>query len=322
MPDAPSSAPAAGSPAQPTASPHHSHSQPRDTGRFAGPPQPGGAQFGETPAEAAERIRLQFRENGKDITEELTVQELAELRRRSRAGEMHAREASQRLERADQLAQQARMEREALEASRQSILGDPNALTDFLRKNGGKGFNPMSFLTKALESLLNEQDLTPEQRELAALKAEKAEMEAERERQQQDQRAQDFNRQVAEKRAQWHQTLSDALDQHGMPATEEAIEAASRYTLSAMKQGLRVSPEQVAEYARAQTFHHFSGITKGMDGAAIKQAFPDIYRAVHQHLVSQVRGGGQQRPAQPTRPAARPAQPQGNGKPQVYSTWD
>lgn len=327
MADAPSATPVTGAPAQPTAPSHHSHLQPRDTGRFAGPPQPGqpAQQAGETPAQAAERIRLQYRENGRDVSEELTVQELAELRRRARAGELHTREASVRLERADQLAQQARMDREALEAQRKAMLGDPNALTDFLRKNGGKDFNPMSFLTKALETLLSQEDMTPEQRELAQLKAERAEMEAERERQQQEQRAQDFNRQVTEKRAIWHQTLSAALDQHGLPATEEAIEAASRYTLSAMKQGLRVSPEQVAEYAKEQTFHHFGSLTKGMDGGAIKQRFPEVYRAVHQHLVAQVRGGGQQPQRSNTqpRPAARTqTQQQGGEKLTVYSTWD
>lgn len=320
MPDAPVT------PAAPTgaATTHHSHQQPRDTGRFAGPPQPGHqAPVAETPTEKAERIRLSFKENGRQVEEELTVQELAELRRRARAGELHNNEAHTRLERANQMAQQAKMEREAVEAQRQALLGDPNALTDFLRKNGGKGFNPMAFLTKALESLLQQEEMTPEQRELAQLKAERAEMEAEKERGQKEQRAAEFNRTVAEKRAQWHETLKAALDQHGMPATEEGIEAASRYTLSAMKQGVKVSPEQVAEYAKAQAFHHFGNLTRGMDGAAIKRALPDLYRAVHLHLRSLVGGGAPQKGPPQARPSApRQQAPQTNGKTQVYSTWE
>lgn len=326
MPDANPAVPAApqlqqGAPAQ-----HHSHLQPRDTGRFAGPPQPGqAAPPSETPAQAAERVRLAFKENGREVVEEMTPAELAEMRRRMRAGEMHARDAVQTFERADQMAKQARVEREAMEAQRKAMLGDPRALTDFIRKNGGQGFDPLSFLTKALEDVLSEREMTPEQRELAEYKRRDAEREQqekeEQERHQQEERVRAFNAEVAQKRAQWLSTLEAAIDQHGLPATEEAIDAASKHILSAMRQGVKVTPEQATEYAKAQTFHQFNGLVGGMDGGAIKQNFPAVYRAVHAHLVAQVRGPKQGQP-QPTprNPAPRPAQKQ-DEKPEVYSTW-
>jgi hypothetical protein len=313
-------APAAGAPA------HHSHLQPRDTGRFSGPPQSGqtAPPPGETPAQAAERIRLAYKENGREVVEELTPQELAEFRRQYRSREHLARESTQRLERANEMAQQARVEREAMEAQRKALLGDPRALTDFIRKNGGQGFDPLKFLTGALETVLAEREMTPEQRELAEYKRREAEREQqeqeEQERQQQEERVRTFNEEVGKKRAAWLSTLQAAIDQHGLPATEEAIDAASRHILSAMRQGVKVTPEQATEYAKAQTFHHFNGLVGGMSGDAIKKAFPAVYRAVHQHLVAQVRvtKSGQPPPA-PRTAAPRPQQQ--DEKPQVYSTW-
>lgn len=232
--------------------PHHSQRQPRDEAkRFAGPPGEQPAQQEPKPEHPLppRRIKARYKENGQEIEEEVTEEELIEDRRRLRALRFKETEAKEREKRAAALVKQAdeaRLVAEALEN------GDLEPLKAYYAKRGKE---PVDGLAELLQKALDERDMDPRERALAEKEAELARREAEIQQRQEQEHAQAFLARVDKNREMLHEVWGKLLEQSDLPKTPDMLEASARIFMTAIQasQGQHVlSHEQVAELTREE----------------------------------------------------------------------
>lgn len=339
MPNAPTTP--AGAPAAPqstTAQPgqqpdkggHHSARQPRDDGkRFAGPPAPEGGQPPETMQPAAvTRFTRKVKRNGAEVEESADLEELWRYRDEVDRYKALERASTQRFQRASELTKQNETIQQVVEGLEK---GDLDPVRRYFQ---GKNLGPKEVkekLADLLEAAIEDEELSPEQRELIQLRAEKAALEARERQRGEDEEAKKFEAEVDALRPQVEQVWKHALEQTSLPKTPEMMEATARIFLEAAEAGTRLSPEQVAEYARwelveangglvnelepAQFLKHFAPLAKKLDenlsAEDFEKALPALARRYHQLLVSRIRGTASTRGGtKPARPAPVEPKPQ------------
>jgi hypothetical protein len=306
---------------QPT---HHSALQPRDEGkRFAGPPGQAAPAEGQQTPVAPARLKRTFKENGQDVTVELSEDELWQEYQRAKAIQFKERAATERFQRASELAKKAQVSEQVAQAL---VAGDPDALESYFEKNGK---DPADALADVLEAILKKREMTPEQRENAKLRAENAAIKEEQRRGQEEAEVKAFQDRMDRIRPQVEETWNHCLKQENLPKTEAMMEVAAGIFLTALEAGQRLSPEQVAEITRlelvdaqkglvesmepAHLFQHFPGAMKKLDEGLtpeeFEQRFPALAKRYWGFLAAKVRGtarrGAQPAPA-PARPAPKP----------------
>jgi hypothetical protein len=307
QPKQPAAAPGGKAPSKPA---HHSAHQPRDDGkRFAGPPaRPEEGQEAEPPTE--EPLEFRFQENGQEVVERKTRAEVAEELRLARAIRHKDQVATQRFQRAGQLAKESEEARAVAKAIEE---GDYSKLRDYY---AARGKQPVDVLAGLLEKALDERDMDPKDRELAQLRAEKAAFEEEQRQQLEDRETHAFMQQVEKQKDMLHNTWGHVLEQKFLPKNERVMDVAASIfmeSLEATGGKASLSPEQVAELTRwelidstskplinglevPQFLKHFSGegsiiekIDKGMSAEDFLKAFPGLADRFHRHLVKLAR---------------------------------
>lgn len=295
---------------------HHITRQPRDfSGRVNGPPRPGApapkpeGQDEEQPA-APQKVRVKYKANGQDVEEELDHETLATRLARERGAYSKFEEAAK-----------ARKEAEQIRKDFEEGLTDPAQFRKRLEANFVRqGAKPEEARTRArdilahsLGQLLQEDDLSPEQRRLRELE----EREAQRQREEEDalaeQEAEEHRAVVREKAKAFTQRLAGALQkakEGALPVTEASMQAMGKHLLANMKNGVECTDEELVEI-HAEEVRGNVGATLGqMDFADIKRLFPDVVRKVHAGLLAERQGpkGGGARPAPAPVQRQRPAE--------------
>ena len=293
---------------------HHSATQPRDGAqRFAGPPgtQPEAQERPEEQLAAPRRLKVVYREHGKDIEEELTEDELVESRRQLRALRHREQISTERFQRAGQLAQEAK---DAQVLAKALAEGDYSKIAAYYAKNGKQ---PVEVLGNLLERALAERDMDPKERALAEREARIAQHEAEIARQEEERESATFNQKVSEQRQQLHNAWGHLLEQQDLPKTEQMLDIAAQLFMESVEatggKGA-LAPEQLASLTRwhlvdatakpvvngmeaPQFLKHFSGpgsivekIDKGLEPEAFLERFPDLGNRLLRHFLKQARG--------------------------------
>jgi hypothetical protein len=240
------------------------------------------------------------------VEEEADLEEL--WKARDEVGRLqHLNKAStERLQRASQIAKEAETARQVASAIANK---DFTSLRGYFEQNK---LNPKEALADLLEAAIQDESITPEQRELVQLRAEKAAREEADRRRQEDEEVEAFYQEVDALRPEVEQVWKHALESTSLPKTAKMMETTARIFLEAAEAGTKLSPEQVAEFARwelvdvngglinelepMQLVKHFAPLSKkineGMSAEDFEKAWPDLAKRYHRHLVAKMRGGG------------------------------
>jgi hypothetical protein len=303
---------------QPT---HHSQRQPRDDAkRFAGPPAQGAPEA--QPQTPASRRKFVFVEEGKEVVEELDDAEIEQRIRAERNRRYLDKTATQKLQRAGEMTKKAQTSEEVAQAL---ATGDAKKIKAYFAQQKK---DPKEALATVLEAILAEDDLTPEQQELAAANAKIAAMEEERRREMEEREVGAFQARMDQIRPEVEKVWGHALNQEGLPKTEQMLETAASIFLTALEAGQRLSPEQVAELTRLELVEAQKGLVESMDPAHLFQHFPGALQKLDEnlspeefeqrlprlakrywaYLAAKVRGTAR-RPGQQPQPTPTPRQP-------------
>lgn len=272
---------------------HHSHAQPRDVGRFAGPPQPGqtvpGQQPGETAAQAEARLRIAYKADGKEYDEELTHTEIAQRLARDRA-------SYERFEKASQ-AQKDALSRE--QALRQS-LSNPNQFRQVLFQEAIRaGYSKADadeyahdFMARALAGHLDEAEMDPRDRELLEHRQREADRQRQEEEHQRAQKTEAWKAGVRVKYDAWVKDIvaaSEAMKEAGLPVDEETVRVMGKYRTQAMRHGLDCTTAELVEVASKHVDTYLTSRLKGASFATLAARYPDFVKTVRLGLREQAR---------------------------------
>lgn len=302
---------------------HHSARQPRDEAqRFAGPPGQAAPAEGQQPPATPARLKRVFKEAGQDVTVELTEDELWQEYQRARATQYKEKVATERFQRASEIAKKAQTSEEVAQAL---ATGDAKKIRAYFEQQKK---DPKEALAVVLEAILAEEEMTPEQRELAAANAKIAAMEEQQRRGQEEAGVKAFQARMDQIRPEVEKVWGHCLAQENLPKTEAMMETAASIFLTALEAGQRLAPEQVAELVRlelveaqrgliesmepAHLFQHFPAALQKLDEALapeeFEQRFPKLAKRYWGFLAAKVRGNarrGAPAPAGTTRPAPK-----------------
>lgn len=275
---------------------HHSQRQPRDEAqRFAKdgkPPAPG-------------RFVRKVTRHGKEETEEATEEDLWRARDEVLRLQHLNKASTERLQRASEISKEAET---AKKVARAIADGDLTTLRPYFEQNK---LDPKTALANLLEKVLHDETISPEQRELMALRAEKSARDEEDRRRQEDSEVEAFYKEVDSLRPQVEQVWQHALQNTSLPKTAKMMEVTARLFLEAAEAGTKLSPEQVAEYARwelvevngglvnelepMQFIQHFAPLAKKIDDSMspedFEKAMPNLAKRYHRMLVAKLKGG-------------------------------
>lgn len=299
---------AAAPPVQGATQGHHSQRQPRDEAqRFAKDGTPPGQQ------PAAKRFKRKVKRNGQDVEEEATEEEFWRARDELARIQSLNKTSTERFQRASEIEKKAQSAQQIAQALAKRDLGP---LKDYFAQNK---LNPKDALADLLEKALQDEQITPEQRELMQLRAEKAAREEQDARQKEDAEVDAFYREVDALRPETEAIIQHALTQTTLPKTAAMIQTVARIYLEAAEAGTKLAPEQVAEFARwelvdvngglvnemepTQFLKHYAPMVKkldeGMSAEDFEKALPGLAKRYQRLLYTRVSGGGATRGRQP-----------------------
>lgn len=148
-----------------------------------------------------------------------------------------------------------------------------------LRKAGWTNQELEELSADVLETHLKEAEMTPEQKELAALKAEKAEREAAEKSAKEKAEAEVKAKQIEEMTqkfvAAYQSQFVEALQSEGIPRTAGALNDIIQIVLDANENGWEVTPKEAAVIYRANTLEPQRAIFEAMDAAQLRAALGD-----------------------------------------------
>lgn len=288
------------------ASQHHIHRQPRNfSGQVNGPPRPGAPAPREVPAEGVQaeppqKVKVKYKANGQEVEEELDHETLSTRLARERGAYSKFEEAAK-----------LRKDAEQMMRDFEEGLTDPAQFRKRLEANFTKqGLKPAEARAKArdilahsLGGLLQEDELSPEQRRLQELE----EREAARQREEEDARAEqeleEHRAVVREKKEVFVKRLGSALmkaKEGPLPVTEAAMQAMGKHLLASMRHGVECTDEELVGVFEEELRGNVGATLGQMEFADIERLFPDVVRKVHAGLLAK---------RQAAKPGARPPAP-------------
>jgi hypothetical protein len=278
----------------PSAQGHHSQRQPRDE---------------------AKRFTRKVTRHGKEEVEEATEDDLWRSKDEVLRLQHLNKASTERLQRASALSKEAETAKKVAQAIASK---DFSSLRGYFEQNK---LNPKEALADLLEAALQDETISPEQRELMALRAEKSAREEEDRRRAEDSEVEAFYKEVDALRPEVEQVWQHALTKTSLPKTAKMMEVTARIFLEAAEAAKEaekagrpahyLSPEQVAEYARwelvevngglvnelepMQFIQHFAPLAKKIDDSMtaedFEKALPNLAKRYHRMLVAKLKGG-------------------------------
>lgn len=181
---------------------------------------------------------------------------------------------------ADTVAQglkQLAAERKALEEAR-GTFKDPKKLRNFLKENG---YDPEKFAEETIVEAMEQEQLTPEQRELAQLRAEKAEREAAAKAESEKKAKAEQEKQVDQLVRTYENQFIEAMTSQGLPRTAQTVMQLTEIVKDGIEAGFDVSPAEAAQILRTQMLEGNKPLYKGMSVSVLKEALgQDVIDAI------------------------------------------
>lgn len=298
-------APAPAEGAQPQGQ-HHINRQPRAfNGRVNGPPAPapgaarapapGGQE--PPPSEPPPKVKVKYKVNGAFVEEELDHETLANRLSREKA-------SYGKFEEAAKLRQQA----EKIQKDFVTGVSDPKEFRKRMTSNlVAQGMDPSEAqarvhdtLALALADVLDEADLSPQERELRELRQLKEERQQAEKDAEAQQKHEAFSARVHARAQDFTTTISKAFEtaaRGGLPVNEKTLAVMGEHYLANMAHGVNCTPEELVQVFEQDLDQvgdtRFSSL--GYEG--MKQRYPGVVKMIHAGL----RAEAQSRKAGPPR---------------------
>lgn len=107
------------------------------------------------------------------------------------------------------------------------------------------GIDPKKFAAEVIEEEIKKSQLSPEQRELEELKAEKKKYEEERKKEKEEAEKREYEREQAKEYERIDTLMTSALDKSSLPKEPYIIKKIADYMMAGLKQQVDLSPEDV-----------------------------------------------------------------------------
>jgi hypothetical protein len=164
------------------------------------------------------------------------------------AAEMKSREADKRMQLAAKL-------KKDLDMTNTQV----NQLIDALKKDPWKvlsnpalGLDARKMAEEYVWNQIQQERMTPEQRQAAQDRLENSQMKAEKEQAQREQQEREMNALIAQRRAYWEKTIPEAIDAAGLPKTSYTVRRFAEYIKAAAKARMPADMPAIATQIRQE----------------------------------------------------------------------
>lgn len=206
------------------------------------------AQSGETAAQAkkpANQIEADLAAQFEDGEWENLPQK---VRDRMVAAEMKSREADKRMQLAAKLKKDLDMTNTQVSQLIDGLRKDPWRVLS----NPALGHDVRKLAEEYVWQMIQEQRMTPEQREAAQTKLELAQMKAQQEQAKKDQADREMEALVAQRRAYWEKTIPEAIDAAGLPKTSYTVRRFVDYIRAAARSKVPADMPAIADQVKQE----------------------------------------------------------------------
>lgn len=189
--------------------------------------------------------------------------------------------------------------------------GDKTKIMEALRKAGVPKEALAAMAEDVLLAEVQEAEMTPEQRELAQLKAEKAERAAAEKLREEAEKAKATEAQVAQFQAAMQEQFVSAMNEVGVPRTPETVIQMTQVMMDALDAGFQLDPKEAATLVRAKTFESTRPVFEGMSAAQLRDALgPKVVEALVKDYTASLQAQTSKAPDGPAvRRSATPKEP-------------
>lgn len=164
------------------------------------------------------------------------------------AAEMKAREADKRMQLAAKLKKDLDMTNAQVAQLFDALKRDPWKVLS----NPALGHDVRKLAEEYVWQMIQEQRMTPEQKEALQAKAELAELKAMQERQKKDQEQKEQETLIAQRRQYWEKTISEAIDAEKLPKTSYVVRRFADYIKAASRQRVPADMPAIAAQVRQE----------------------------------------------------------------------
>lgn len=251
-------------------------------------PPAGGKKPGESAAAAAKRM-LKAIVDGKEVE----VEEEAAIRafQKEKASEKRFGEASALKKQAEQFLQQLKRG-----------TSDPRVMAEIIKKIDPEKGDFRKIAEDYLYQLIQDEQLSPEQKELKAAREKLAEVE----RQEQERIEAEKNQQASELQQKFtkeYQTdIIGALEQSGLPKTEYTVARMARYMHMALVRGVELKAADVVDFVW-KDYQRDLGAFRSLPAEKLLDMIgPELADKIREFDLAKLRNGGGSAPADTTKP--------------------
>lgn len=220
------------------------------------PPQPAPAAKGpETPADGADKASVEAKKPATQLEAELAAQlgeEWNALPQKAKdrliASEMKSREADKRMQLAAKLKKDLDMTNSQVAQLFDALKRDPWKVLS----NPALGHDVRKMAEEYVWAMIQEQRMTPEQREALQTRQELAQLKAEKEAAEKAREQKEMDALIAQRRAYWEKTIAEAIDSEKLPKTSYVVRRFAEYVRAASRQRVPADMPAIASQIKQE----------------------------------------------------------------------
>lgn len=170
------------------------------------------------------------------------------VRERVISAEMKSREADKRMQLVAKLKKDLDMTTAQTGQLIEALKKDPWKVLS----NPALGHDVRKLAEEYVWQMIQEQRMTPEQRQAAQDRLENMQMKAEREQQKKDQEQREMDALIAQRRAYWEKTIPESIEANGLPKTSYTVRRFTEYIRAAAKARIPADMPAIAQHIKQE----------------------------------------------------------------------
>jgi hypothetical protein len=183
---------------------------------------------------------------------------------------------------------------------------DPRVLQKIIQSVNPKG-NFKEIAEKYLYELIQDEQLTDEQRELKTVKEQLAQHDEEKRIQAEQQQADEAKALETKYSQSYQKDIIDVLEVSGLPKTAYTVARMARYMHMGLTRGVELTAKDIVEFVRKDYQAEYAAFNSLPTERLMELIGPEIANKLRQYDLDKVKGGGQAGPgAKPGTPPANP----------------
>lgn len=244
----PTPAPAAGSKSAATPAPAPAEPKAAAKGPEVPPtPEPAAGEGQQAPAQAAKPANQLEADLAEQFGEDWATMS-PKVRDRVIAAEMKSREADKRMQLAAKLKKDLDMTNTQVNQLIEALKRDPWKVLS----NPALGLDARKLAEEYVWQMIQEERMSPEQKQAMADKMELQSLKAEQENQKKEQAQREMDALIAQRRAYWEKTIPEAIESAGLPKTSYTVRRFAEYIKAAAKSRVPADMPAIANQIRQE----------------------------------------------------------------------